>query len=166
MKYPILYKKDFASADKNNEVSLYKNSLQSNTDCANAISNIMRKNYNGQNLQGDYITPIVNDFGLQRVQYVLANSIQLSHRDGRISMDNKKWAEGVKILDDEIPQGAIDHRYEFKIPMDCGIIDIFANKFRRLENELSKPSVLEQLKTNTIPNQKDKSIKPIDKEVR
>lgn len=131
-------------------------------DCVEAIQSEIASSFDGFRINADIAKKAVDEFDLDTVKVVLANSIQRKNFDGRISRENKTWA----IVDVENTIPVTDRPYCI-LDGNAGLLNIVANQFRKLERELEKPSALDQLsaiKADTEP--KPKTTKPKDKEVR
>ena len=81
-------------AQKLNEVDLWRESYKENCTCARAIEQCIDENYADNRLNTDAAKGIIDRFGFNRVNWVLANTIQRKDFDGRISQTNKEWAKG------------------------------------------------------------------------
>ena len=87
---------------------------------------------------------MLEKFGTERVQFILANTIQRKNYDGRISQDNKAWAKTIPTLEDS---GASRHcAYLVVDQVNPGLTDLFTRQFRKVAQEQQKSSVLQKLK--------------------
>ena len=87
---------------------------------------------------------VLEKFGTERVQFILANTIQRKNYDGRISQDNKAWAKTIPMLEDS---GASRHcAYLVVDQVNPGLTDLFTRQFRKVAQEQQKSSVLQKLK--------------------
>ncbi len=123
------YPHSFDEAKRNNETDIYKESLQANIDCKNAIENIISENYDGQRLGKDLAKKVISDFGYDRVNYVLANTVKQKDWDGRISRENKEWAKETFIPPDKV--GGVDNNKLFALDSHTGLTDLFVNQYKR-----------------------------------
>ena len=146
-----LYMNDAAYAFSHGEGDDYRASLIANVECRNAIGEAIGKNYNDNSLDVSFAKGIVDTYGAERVQAVLAATISASESDGRITLGNKTWAKDVPL-----PKGdTSEYRLNKTHP---GLVDIFCRAVRKLQTECDrKPSVIGKLQ-NTIP--KDSPKKP------
>jgi hypothetical protein len=96
-----VYPYSFGTAKHDGDVELWKASYQENVACRNAIEQTIRENYNGYHLNADAATKVIGEYGYDRVNWVLANTIQEKIYDGRFSEANKKWAKGFYTPDRE-----------------------------------------------------------------
>ena len=144
-----LYMNDAAYAFSHGEGDSYRASLRANVECRNAIEEAIGKNYNDNSLDVSFAKDIIDAYGAERVNAVLAATVGASESDGRITLGNKTWAKEVPI-----PKG--DTR-EFRLnSTHPGLVDIFCRAVRKLQEEREqKQSVIGKLQ-NTIPNDSPK----------
>ena len=81
--YPYLYRGSLAEARRRNQISLWRESLQENIRCKNAIEEAIRMNFDGMHMRFDCIEPMIRDFGFLRIAWVLSNTLQQKEWDGR-----------------------------------------------------------------------------------
>lgn len=110
-------------AVRSNERDLWRESYRENCDCARAIERAINENYR-DNCLNDCIQPIIERYGFDRVNWVLANTIQEKQDDGRFSQENKAWAKGFYIPQDDI-------HWHFCVEAHPGLTNIFTNQARR-----------------------------------
>ena len=144
-----IYTETAAYAQSVGELDLYRISLRENKDCKNAIDNAIYENFDGFRLKKDCYKPVVEQFGEERVLYVLANTLKLRGWDGRFSHDNKAWAEHFSIPGDPATGG--EHRFLFQCDSHPAVLDGFISLTRR-ELEKQKFSVLGALKSAASPS--------------
>ena len=107
-----IYTETAAYAKSVGELDLYRVSLHENKNCKNAIDKAISENFDGFRLKKDCYKPVIEQFGQERMLYVLANTLQLRGWDGRFSRDNKAWAEHFSIPGDPATGG--EHRFLFQ----------------------------------------------------
>lgn len=110
-------------AVRSNERDLWRESYRENCDCARAIERAISENYHDNSLD-DCVQPIIERYGFDRVNWVLANTIQEKQDDGRFSQENKAWAKGFYIPHDDV-------RWHFCVEAHPGLTDIFTNQARK-----------------------------------
>ena len=90
------------------------------------------------------VKDVLEKFGTERVQFILANTIQHKNHDGRISQDNKAWAKTIPMPEDS---GASRH-YAYLVVdgVNPGLTDLFTRQARKAMQEQQKSSVLQKLK--------------------
>lgn len=89
---PVYYE-SFGYAAENGEVDLYRISRQLNEECRNAIEEAIADNFDGMNLADDATKSVVEQFGMERIGYILAYTLNYNNHDGRYSHSNKEWAD-------------------------------------------------------------------------
>ena len=117
-----------------------------NISCKEAIEEAINGNYQGNSLDAKAAAQEVLDrFGPERVQTVLAATVQDKDWDVRISGENKAWAQTVPM-----PEGSEDGNWRSHWVVDShpGLVNLFVDQIRDLvrEREKEKPSVIQQLK--------------------
>lgn len=126
-------------ARENGELDVYRASHRANMDCKSAIEDAISRHYADNRLDTSACVQEVSDrFGMERIAFVLASTVQTKDWDGRISDSNKEWAKGFPALG--------KHEYVCS-QAHPGLINLFVNRFRK-EQELAaqkKPSVLQKL---------------------
>ena len=95
--YPYLYRGSLAEARRRNQISLWRESLQENIRCKNAIEEAIRMNFDGMHMRFDCIELMIRDFGFLRIAWVLSNTLQQKEWDGRFSPQNKEWAKKMSL---------------------------------------------------------------------
>lgn len=121
-KYVPLYLFSLKEAKEYEEVDKWRKSHSANCDCARTIERAIRDNYKNNVLE-KCINDIVKAYGLDRVNWVLANTIQQNKTDGRFSEDNKKWAKDIWIPREE-------HCWQFVVDSHPGLVDLLINQAR------------------------------------
>ncbi len=91
---PVYYE-PFSYAKENDEVDLYRTSYRLNSECKQAIHEAIADNYDGMYLGDGAVDQVVRQYGMERVGYILANTLHHKSYDGRFSHSNKEWAEQV-----------------------------------------------------------------------
>ena len=117
-----------------------------NISCKEAIEEAIDGSYKGNSLDAKAAAQEVLDkFGPDRVQTVLAATVQDKDWDVRISGENKAWAQTVPM-----PEGSEDgnRRSHWVVDSHPGLVNLFVDQVRDLarEREKEKPSVIQQLK--------------------
>lgn len=79
-------------AKENGELDLYTASKQENIACKNGIEWMIRENFDGFSLRGDCAKELCEKYGIERVGWVLANTVQHYSWDGRFRPHNREWA--------------------------------------------------------------------------
>ena len=144
-----VYQHSAAHAREHQELPLYRESYRANIACKEAIEKTIHANYANNCLDVQAVLAAVSeDFSMDRIKYVLVNTIQQKDWDGRISGDNKVWAQSVPIADKKDAWGSDRNCYFVVDQAHTGLVDLFATHFRKelaKEPQARKPSVLEKL---------------------
>ena len=117
-----------------------------NISCKEAIEEAIDGNYKGNSLDAKAaVQEVLDRFGPERVQTVLAATVQDKEWDARFSRENKAWAQTVPM-----PEGSEDgnRRSHWIVDSHPGLVNLFVDQVRDLarEREKEKPSVIQQLK--------------------
>lgn len=101
MDHPI-YRQSFEYASQHGESDAWRASIQRNQVCARAIDKaVSESNYDTYHydLKGA-AEKVIGEYGIDRVNAVLANVILTHNYDGRYSGENKRWAQEFDIAPD------------------------------------------------------------------
>ena len=141
-----IYRNSGSYAREHGEIEKWRESKAANIACRDAIDKAVVENYDGAHLKTDKILDaVISDFGRERVELVLAATIQEKPFDGRFSNDNKEWAKNVPMIDGDKCYMVSDRTHSV-------LLDALAKAFR--ENYLEKKiSVIEQLKSSQTKSQ-------------
>ena len=145
-----VYPYSAAYAREHGELDAYRTSHKANVACKQAIEAAIREHYRDNSLGREGAQQVIEQFGLERVQYVLANTVRQMDWDGRISPDNKAWARNISVYEDKNHWGD-DRNLDFVVASHPGLTDLFTTQVRREAKELEaqkdrKPSVLKKLR--------------------
>ena len=137
--YPAVYGHTLSYAMEHGEVDKYSDSRKLDRECREAIEGTIRQNFDGMHLKHDIVKPLAEQYGSERMAFVLASTIQQESWDGRFSVDNKAWA-----LEFYIPENivhGIDMNRELIVSSHPAVLDGFIDMFRsevlEKEKELS-----------------------------
>ena len=98
---PPVYQHTADYAMEHGEIQEYNLSYQANEKCKEAIQEAIGSHYDGSRLYVDAaVKEVLGKFGTERVQYILANTVQCKSWDGRISPESKAWAQTISIPND------------------------------------------------------------------
>lgn len=122
-----LYPWSRKEARRLDEMKEWTDSYQANCACARAVELAIKDNYDGTFLDCDCTQRIIDEYGFDRVNHVLANTVQDGVDDGRYSPENKQWARAFSIPHEE-------HHFHrnFAVNAHPGLVNIFVNQARRL----------------------------------
>ena len=135
-------------ASEHGELEQYRASYRANISCKEVIEHSITAHYGNNRLDPACVKQVVEQFGHERVFYVLANTVRQKDFDGRISHDNKAWAKTIPVCEDPDGFGG-DRNVYFVVdhPPHTGLTDLFLTQVRKaydLEQE-KKTSVRDAL---------------------
>ena len=137
--YPAVYRESLNYAINHGEADKYHDSRKLDRECKGAIEETIRHNFDGMYLKGDIVKPLAEQYGSERIAFVLANTLQQESWDGRFSMDNKAWASAYSIPENIVH--GMDMNSELIISSHPAVLDGFIGMFRsevlEQEKELS-----------------------------
>lgn len=132
-------------AAKQNDADTSLDSRKLNIDCKNAIEQAIKENYDGTHLNPNGAFAVIENFGVERVSFVLANTLHQRFKDGRFSDRNKQWGASIKIPEN-IRQG-VDLNKDYIVNSHSavlnGFIDLVRHEIaaRRIEEILGKKRI-------------------------
>lgn len=95
-KTPIYYN-TAEYAWEHGELDQYRASFRANVACKSAIEAAITINYSDNRLGSGAVHDVLEQFSFERIFYVLANTVREKDWDGRISHDNKEWAQTIPV---------------------------------------------------------------------
>lgn len=117
-------------------------------NCGSDIEKGISTHFDGMHLNTDFIANLYALYGEERMNYVLANTVQMSDGDGRYSPDNKAWAKEININNAESDKRA------FYVNSHPAVLDGFITAYRRyvkeFKEQLDKEENKEQMSENTL----------------
>lgn len=99
MKDIPVYRFPAEHARENGELELYRASNKANAACKEAIEKAISEHYFDNVLHREAVAQVAEQFGHERILYVLAITIRQKDWDGRFSADNKQWAKTVPVAE-------------------------------------------------------------------
>ena len=105
--------------------------LPNNIACKLSIEKGIKENYDGLRLGKGFEEDIIRECGIDRVLYVLANTVRKKSWDGRFSTENKKWAREYQIPEDTLNRC-------FVVESHPAVVDGFISRMRKMTAGISK----------------------------
>lgn len=115
-------------AIKDGDIERWRESHKENCDCARTIEKTIQANYKN-NVLNKCAKPVIEQYGFNRVNWVLANTIQRNGTDERFSGSNKEWSKGFYIPHD-------DDQWHYEVASHQGLVDLFVTQVRNAWQEL------------------------------
>ena len=122
--HKVLYRWSQEYAKRYDELDQWRESYKENCSCARAIEKAINENYHDNRLDTDFTQGIIAEYGWDRVQWVLANTIQQHSEDGRFSPENKKWAENFYMPEDDI-------LWHYSVEAHPGLVNMFVDRVQK-----------------------------------
>ena len=141
----VVYLHSASYSTKHGETDAYWLSDQANFSCKVAIEQAISTHYGDNRLDtASAVQEVMEKFGPERMNFILANTIQHKDADGRISRDNKAWAKTIPMPEDSATsQQCADLIVDRVNPV---LVDLFTRQARKTVQEKEKGSVLQKLK--------------------
>ena len=128
-------------ARENGELDAYRASFRANVSCKDAIEAAIRDNYHDNRLDTAAVGQVAEQFGQERMLYVLAATVRHFDYDGRISRDNKRWANTIPVYESKDGMDS-DRSVQFVVCSHPGLTDLFLTGARR-----EQPLTADEIKT-------------------
>jgi len=162
----LLYPFDGDHARANGEMDQFRASRTENIACKEAIEKAIDKGFDGMRLEKGIAKDVLQQFGPERVTYVLASTIQQKSWDERFSRSNREWANSVPMFEDK------DRRHVYAVTSHSAVLNGFVSQARREldairdqpEKAPEKPSIKERLAAKPVPG--EQSAPPKDRGAR
>ena len=129
-------------AREQGELDVYRASFRANVSCKEAIEAAIREHYRDNRLDaGAAVGQVAEQFGQERMLYVLAATVRHFDYDGRISRDNKRWANTIPVYENKDGMDS-DRSVQFVVCSHPGLTDLFLTGARR-----EQPLTADEIKT-------------------
>ena len=116
-------------AGKALEQAQAKMERETKVSCKDAIERTIAEKFDGYRLPKETAEEVIKEYGIERVSYVLANTVRHKIQDGRFSPDNKEWAK-------EIEPYAMWENRDLVVDSHPAVLNGFINQTRRyIEHE-------------------------------
>lgn len=128
-------------AREQGELDVYRASFRANVSCKDAIEAAIRDNYHDNRLDTAAVGQVAEQFGQERMLYVLAATVRHFDYDGRISRDNKRWANTIPVYENKDGMDS-DRSVQFVVCSHPSLTDLFLTGARR-----EQPLTADEIKT-------------------
>ena len=123
-----VYAKSLSEARELDELDIYRASRNENHACANMIDAFISKHYNDNSLDSEgALNDLLEMYPIERIALVSAVNIADKSWDGRISNENKAWANA--FLED-YPDDVMRQKGEYYLTAHPGLVNLFADTVR------------------------------------
>ena len=114
------------------ELDAYRASRDANIACKEAIEAAISENFSNNHLSTEAaVTSVFEQFSPERVQYVLANTIQHKDHDGRIHQSLKDWAKEIEVCPEDANFFIVDK-------VNPGLVSLFVIEVNRQVEEMAR----------------------------
>ena len=114
------------------ELDAYRASLDANMACKEAIEAAISENYVDYRLSTRVaVETVLEQFSEERVQYLLANTVQHNLHDGRYHAENKDWAGKISVCEENSESYIVSQVHP-------GLVNLFINQFKELLPEITQ----------------------------
>ena len=96
-----IYEGTSAEAIEKGELDLWRESHWETQRCRDTIDKAIRDHFDGWHLDHDIHLPVIEEFGIERVNMVVASTLAHKDYDGRFSPRNKAWAADLDVRTDD-----------------------------------------------------------------
>jgi len=128
-KHIYLYPWSIEEAKRHDQLDEWRASHKENCACARAIEEAIKSGYHDNCLDDNIVQPVIEQYGYDRVNHVLANTVKEYSTDGRISQTNKDWAQKFYV-----PKS--DQNWHMAVSAHPGLTDLFINQARQAWQKL------------------------------
>lgn len=139
-----IYRESAMYAREQGQLDQYRESNRASNICKQAIEETIRKNFDGMRLTAGCEKPVIEMFGPDRVEYVLAVTLQQKSWDGRFGKDNLEWAKSVAVKPDVSALGN-DRNMWLVVDSHPAVLDGFVRHARKSIEEVRNPTLKQQL---------------------
>ena len=150
------YRYSYRTAEHDGDVEEYRASRDENRRCADFIQNpqtgLYANAYKDNVVDKDrtYLDKCIREFGMQRMMFIIANTVKMSNPDGRWSLEVKEWAK------DFMASHTSESADSYLSQIHTGVVNILAEEIIKKYNDLNLPDwareKLEELQ-NTGPEE-------------
>lgn len=131
--YPPVIYEDAIMALERGKIEEYRDSWKLNVACKSAIEDAIRNNFDGMHLAHDVVKPVLEEYGQERLTYLLVSTLRQKREDGRFSRDNKAWAEDYEFDGERNIVLSSDFLVDSHPAVLDGFIDLAREEFKELE---------------------------------
>lgn len=171
-KYPAVYRLSLGEAKQRDELEQFWKSSTLDDACKLAIYSALTVTTLGNDSVNRRMKRILEDYGRDRVEWILAHSIVQKKDDGQISEENKQWAASFHVPRNDPIGGSIWLSCVVDVPAE--LLERTVNLVRRElaadrrepEGKEQKASILKQLNTKPAASHRQPGKSVADREVR
>lgn len=126
------------------EVERWLDEHYANLACRDGMEEIIRNSFDGTRLDSNCARKAIEEFGIQRVELVLAVTIQRRSWDGRFSQRVKEWATARNIPPRELERG-------YTLNTHSVVVDGFVRQYLQTVEEMAREAIAEGEQERSFP---------------
>ena len=134
-----LYLKTARYAREHGESEQYHRSHELNNACREEMDKAISENFDGMHLKEGFERELMERYGRERVEYLLATTVKENAWDGRYSRENREWAASIPVSESE------SERIACCLHSHPAVIDGLIRRIRRNEHEKQQEKEEEDL---------------------
>ena len=134
-----LYLKTARYAREHGESEQYHRSRALSEACREEMDKAISENFDGMHLKEGFEQELMERYGRERVEYILATTVKENAWDGRYSRENREWAESIPVSESE------SERIACCLHSNPAVIDGLIRRIRRNEHEKQQEKEEEDL---------------------
>lgn len=155
-KYPEVYRLSLGEASFRGELERYWDSAPLDSACRLSMDSAISLHSRDGVLPPGCLNHVLEEYGFDRVEWILANTIQQKWDDTHISQENKEWAESFHVPRNDPIGGStwlecVMHSPVEAVEMAASLVREEHSRQREEKGVRRKPSILEQLAAGRIP---------------
>ena len=124
-----LYLKTARYAREHGASEQYHRSHELNNACREEMDKAISENFDGMHLKEGFERELMERYGRERVEYLLATTVKENAWDGRYSRENREWADSIPVSESE------SERIACCLHSHPAVIDGLIRRIRRNEHE-------------------------------
>lgn len=153
-KYPEVYRLSLGEAQSRGETDRFWASESLNSTCRLSMDSAICRHFKDGSLPYGCLDNVLKEYGFDRVEWILANTIHQLKRDRNISRENREWSDTFHVPRSDPIGGSTWMVCVMGSPPET--VEMAANMVRRDHvcqkgRRAHKPSIMEQLAAGMIP---------------
>ncbi len=128
--YVPFYRYSLNNARHCNEVDEWRASHKANMDCATAIKKAIGDNFKNNHFNSDCVNAVVEEYGFDRVNFILRYNLKKAQHDARYSEENREWGKWLSVPDSNM-------RSDYLINEHPVLLNAFVDRTRKEWDKLN-----------------------------
>ena len=128
--YVPFYRYSLNNARHCNEVDEWRASHKANMDCATAIKKAIGDNFKDNHFNSDCVNAVIEEYGFDRVNFILRYNLKKAQHDARYSEENREWGKWLSAPDSNM-------RSDYLINEHPVLLNAFVDRTRKEWDKLN-----------------------------